>query len=126
MLVPTLCARPVVEQIGRRVGFSFAGSGIGTRHLNRVRRYEDKEPLTIEAAFADTPKAAWDSDARIEASDLDGVVGEVVFPTIAVRLVETDIASVFPGSRSGRLNSSLAGPLTLFKLWTDITRNVVT
>ena len=57
------------------------------------RRYEDKESLSIEAAFADTPKAAWDPDARVAASELDGVSGEVVFPTIAVRMVETDIAS---------------------------------
>ena len=55
------------------------------------RRYQDKESLSIEAAFADTPKAAWDPDARIEASLRDGVVGEVIFPTIAVRLVETHI-----------------------------------
>ena len=57
------------------------------------RRYEDKESLSIEAAFADTPKAAWDPDARVVASDLDGVTGEVVFPTIAVRMVETNMAS---------------------------------
>ena len=55
------------------------------------RRYEDKESLSIEAAFADTPKAAWDPDARIAASKQDGVVGEVIFPTIAVRMVETNI-----------------------------------
>ena len=55
------------------------------------RRYEDKESLSIEAAFADTPKAAWDPDARMAASKQDGVVGEVIFPTIAVRMVETNI-----------------------------------
>ena len=55
------------------------------------RRYEDKESLSIEAAFADTPKAAWDPDARLAASAEDGVVGEVIFPTIAVRMVETNI-----------------------------------
>ena len=55
------------------------------------RRFEDKESLTIEAAFADTPAAAYDPDARLEAIALDGVVGEVIFPTIAVRLVETGI-----------------------------------
>ena len=55
------------------------------------RRYEDKESLSIEAAFEDTPAAAYDPDARMKAIEVDGVVGEVIFPTIAVRMVETEI-----------------------------------
>ena len=57
------------------------------------RRFEDPDSLTIEAPFQDTPKAAYDPHARVKAMAVDGVVGEVTYPTIAVRLVETDIDS---------------------------------
>ena len=57
------------------------------------KRFEDKDSLTIEAPFEDTPKAAYDPHARLKAMEVDGVVGEVIYPTIAVRLIETDIAS---------------------------------
>ena len=57
------------------------------------RRFEDPDSLTIEAPFQDTPEAAYDPHARVKAMAVDGVVGEVTYPTIAVRLIETDIDS---------------------------------
>ena len=57
------------------------------------RRFEDREALTIEAAFDETPDGAYDPHQRMRAHEMDGIVGEVVFPTIAVRLYETTIDS---------------------------------
>ena len=57
------------------------------------RRFEDPDSLTIEAPFQDTPEAAYDPHARVKAMAVDGVIGEVTYPTIAVRLIETDIDS---------------------------------
>ena len=57
------------------------------------RRFEDKESLSLEYSYDEATRAAYDPHARIDALRRDGVVGEVVFPTIAVRLVETDIDS---------------------------------
>ncbi|MCH6587933.1 MAG: hypothetical protein IH805_06435, partial [Proteobacteria bacterium] len=55
------------------------------------KRFEDKDSLTIEASFEDTPKAAYDPHVRMEALEVDGVVGEVVYSTIGTRLYTVDV-----------------------------------
>lgn len=55
------------------------------------RRFEDKESLSLDYSYEQATRAAYDPEARMPALARDGVVGEVVFPTIAVRLIETAI-----------------------------------
>ena len=55
------------------------------------RRFEDKESLSLEFSYEEATRAAYDPHLRMSALERDGVVGEVVFPTIAVRLYETAI-----------------------------------
>ena len=57
------------------------------------QRFEDKEALSLESSYEAATAAAYDPHVRMQANERDGVVGEVVFPTIAVRLIETDIDS---------------------------------
>ena len=72
------------------------------------RRFEDPESLSIEAAFQDTPDAAYDPHARVKAMAVDGVIGEVIYPTIAVRLVETDIDSALMSACFRAMNDWMA------------------
>ena len=55
------------------------------------RRFVDKESLSLEFSYEEATRAAYDPHVRMTALERDGVVGEVVFPTIAVRLIETAI-----------------------------------
>ena len=59
------------------------------------RRYENPDTLTIEAGFEETPQGAYDPDERIKAMEVDGVVAEVVYSTIAARLYTTTVGGEF-------------------------------
>lgn len=72
------------------------------------RRFVDPDSLTIEAPFQDTPEAAYEPHARVKAMAVDGVVGEVIYPTIAVRLVETDIDSALMSACFRAMNDWMA------------------
>lgn len=57
------------------------------------KRYDEPEALSIEAKFEEVPTGAYDPHARLKDQEIDGVVGEIVYPTIATRLYTLDIDS---------------------------------
>ncbi|MFQ5933881.1 MAG: amidohydrolase family protein [Dehalococcoidia bacterium] len=60
------------------------------------QRYEDPEAITFEGHIEDVRPGAFDPHARIEDMEVDGVNGEVIYPTIGARLytiLEGDLLS---------------------------------
>ena len=66
------------------------------------KRYDEPEALSIEAKFEEAPTGAYDPHARLKDQGIDGVVGEIVYPTIATRLYTLDIDSQLLSANAAR------------------------
>ena len=56
-------------------------------------RFDNPDALSIEAPFERVPTGSFDAVSRIKDQELDGVVGELVYPTIGTRIYTVDIDS---------------------------------
>ena len=56
-------------------------------------RYDSPEDLSIEARFEQVPTGSFQSGPRIKDQELDGVVGELIYPTIGTRIYTVEIDS---------------------------------
>ena len=76
------------------------------------QRYEDPEAITFEGAMEDVRPGAFDPGPRTEDMRIDGVDGEVIYPTIGARLytiLKPDLlAACVPGQQ--RLARRLCSP----------------
>ena len=72
------------------------------------RRYDAPSTLSVEAPFEAIPSAAYDPDERLAAMEVDGVVAELVFPTIGARLYTVAVGGEFLSACFRTLNDWLA------------------
>ena len=72
------------------------------------KRYDDPDSMSIDSSFEGVRRGAYDPHARLKDLEVDGVVGEVVIPTVPTRFYSLPLDSEFLSACFRTMNDWMA------------------